>query len=137
VKDTYLIVQNLLTTDERTKFLDMFVGNNPSWRGAHVADVLAELANGDSHLEVTEPARKVNADLSKQDALLLTVCTLATLYLEMPCRESVVHERTRDLFDRCKTACHKCNGEGGHWGVLDGSRWFHDCDDCESSGHVS
>ena len=29
--------------------------HNPHWRGAHVADVLAELANADANLDLVEP----------------------------------------------------------------------------------
>lgn len=47
-------IDRVMTEAERQAFLDRFCTVNPHWRGAHVWDILAELANADAHLEITE-----------------------------------------------------------------------------------
>jgi len=47
--DMYLLIQGAMTEDERKTFLANFTRANPSWDGAHVADVLASLHDGDMY----------------------------------------------------------------------------------------
>lgn len=53
-EDAALAVANVLTAEERRRVLDAFTKTNPHWRGAEVADILAELDNADSHFHLTE-----------------------------------------------------------------------------------
>lgn len=49
-----LAVQEAMTPEERSTFLQKFTWLNPRWQGAHVADVLDELDNRDSDLTLVE-----------------------------------------------------------------------------------
>jgi hypothetical protein len=53
--DRFLAVQDALYPEQKEAVLNAFTTDNPNWRGAHVADILATLVDTDSYLDVTEP----------------------------------------------------------------------------------
>lgn len=115
-----LAVERAMTLEEREQFLARFVGINPHYDGAHVADILDILNDSDSHLDVTEPLLEAHADEIGEDVQLASLCTLAAIYAH--------GEIAPDQ------ACHGCWGTGRRpavsvLGIAEG-----DCDRCEASG---
>lgn len=81
MSSVYLQVEQAMTGDERERFLSSFVGPNPRWQGAHVADVLAELSNQDSHLEIVEPLYEARGGEVPEPGLL-GACARAVAVIE-------------------------------------------------------
>ena len=94
--DPALAIQNAMTAEERTAFLANFTKINPHWRGAHVADVLDELANRDAHLSAIEPMQEAHGHEVEAKGLI-TCAVLAVAYLN----DGVVEWATvKELSDR-------------------------------------
>jgi hypothetical protein len=58
-----LIISRALTGKQRAAIVKRFTALNPSWVGAKAADILDELDQADSDLEVTEPFWETHPDL--------------------------------------------------------------------------
>lgn len=98
-EDVYLAIERSMTEEAREKFLATFLRINPTWRGAHVSDVLANLCNVDSHLDVVEPMYEQHAEeVGPELATLIGPSTLAVLYVHG--REGVTWERVRNVMDQ-------------------------------------
>jgi len=86
-QDVYLLVDETLEPSERETFLRRFTAVNPHWRGAHVADVLSALADGDAHLRRTERALEdLTRTMPANWSPLFLPCALAVEYAESPQR---------------------------------------------------
>ena len=104
--DPALAVQNVMTEKEKISFLANFIKINPHWRGAHVADVLDELANRDAHLAIIEPlAAEHGCEVGKPG--LFTAATLAIVYIDNLAYAE--WPRVKELVDRVAT-----NEKGDH-----------------------
>lgn len=92
-----LIVQNLMSEEERKAFLKNFYAKNPRWRGAHVADVLDTLSSMDANVSQTEPLfEQMPDDMKNESPELLGLCMLAILWSQ----EKVNWSMVRDLLSR-------------------------------------
>lgn len=81
-EDKSLAVQDALTEDEQQKIVRGFVALNPHYQGAEVADILSELENADSHLDILEPMWDAHAiDIGKYPQGLFSMAGLAAVYL--------------------------------------------------------
>lgn len=99
--DIYLDVQAAMTPDERSTFLATFTTLNPHWDGADVADVLAELANADALLSLTEPAYEDHGDKVPESGLIgATVRAIAFAYPTQPI--SAPWDKVEDLIRRVR-----------------------------------
>lgn len=54
MEEAHVIIERVLTEEEKKKFLDEFYKLNPHYRGAHVSDVLDELNDTDAHIAVID-----------------------------------------------------------------------------------
>lgn len=83
LEDVVMAVQFALPSAERNTLLDHFCARNPHWRGAHVADILAELLNRDAHLDLIEPLHEEHGHEVPEPGLL-TVAALACIVRDGP-----------------------------------------------------
>lgn len=99
--DKYIQVQNAMAPEAREVFLKNFFEANPRWRGAHVADVLAELDNVDANLDLIEPLFEAHKDEINKTTRPLISSVVNFIYWAHG-REAVTWKRVSKLVARCK-----------------------------------
>jgi hypothetical protein len=117
--DVVLAVERAMVESERIAFLDRVLIRNPHLNGAHVADMIAMMLDGDADLETTEAAYELFYQDRQDDPRLFTACVHAVrgaygTVLE-PRSTKVFQIQVRDLIDRASAqfpqAPHLCDKE--------------------------
>lgn len=100
--DMLIAAQRALTETETEQFLANFVALNPSWRGAHVADVLEVLDSTDAHLGVIE---SLYDDHQKDvpEPRLLAIAGYLSIYVDGN-PDVVAWERVQGFVERVRSA---------------------------------
>jgi hypothetical protein len=77
-----LAVDWALSPSQRQNFLSRWYAINPQQRGALVADVLEQLVDSDSHLDITEPILEAWPNISGIGRALIRPAILALYYID-------------------------------------------------------
>jgi hypothetical protein len=98
----YLGVEEILTQDEKDRFLDKVFAAHPNLKGAHVADVIDIMSNHDMHLEYTEAMYEAHEERIAAIGApkVATLCCYLALYLYGPRDEEFLWEHTLEFIER-------------------------------------